>query len=94
MKKIKYMIKKYLLIVLALCNLPALLLTSCIGREDNFNGNSKGIRRLDEDGYLYYLDYTRDYYGLEAVEALREFGYIDSGCSTFFTHNIDGDPIT
>ena len=88
------MIKKYLLIALSLFMLPALLLTSCKGREDNLIGNSKGIRRLDEDGYLYYLDYTRDYYGSETVEALRKFGYIDSGCSTFFTHNIDGDPIT
>ena len=94
MKKIKCMIKKYLLIALSLFVLPALLLTSCIGREDNLVGNSKSLRRLDEDGYLYYLDYTKDYYGSEAVAALREFGYIDSGCSTFFTHNIDGDPIT
>ena len=94
MKKIKCMIKKYLLIAWSLFMLPALLLTSCIGREDNLVGNSKGIRRLDEDGYLYYLDYDRDYYGSEAMAALREFGYIDSGCSTFFTHNIDGDPIT
>ena len=94
MEKIKCVIKKYLLIALSLFMLPALLLTSCISREDNLVGNSKGIRRLDEDGYLYYLDYDRDYYGLEAVAALREFGYIDSGCSTFFTHNIDGDPIT
>lgn len=94
MKRIKCMIKKYLLIALALFVLSVELLTSCIGREDNFNGNSKGIRRLDEDGYLYYLDYNRDYYGSKAMEALREFGYIDSGCSTFFTHNIDGDPIT
>ena len=94
MKIIKYVIKKYLLIALSLFVLSTLLLTSCIGREDNLIGNSKGIRRLDEDGYLYYLDYDRDYYGLEAMEALREFGYIDSGCSTFFTHNIDGDPVT
>ena len=94
MKNIKCMIKKYLLITLALFTLSAELLTSCIYRENNLVGNSKSLRRLDEDGYLYYLDYDRDYYGSKAMDALREFGYIDSGCSTFFTHNIDGDPIT
>ena len=58
MKIIKCVIKKYLLIALSLFMLPALLLTSCIGREDNLVGNSKSLRRLDEDGYLYYLDYA------------------------------------
>lgn len=90
----KRVIKKYLLIVLTLFMLSAELLTSCIDKDDNLIGNSKSLRRLDEDGYLYYLDYTRDYYGSETMEALREGGFIDFGCSTFFTHNIDGDPIT
>ena len=81
MKIIKCMIKKYILIALALFMLPAGLLTSCIDRKDDLAGNSKSLRRLDEDGYLYYLDYTKDYYGLEAMAALREFGYIETGCT-------------
>jgi len=40
------------------------------------------------------MDYTKDYYGPEVIEALRKVGYIDSGCSNFFTHNTEGEPIT
>lgn len=50
--------------------------------------------KLDDDGYLYYMDYTGDYYGSEVMDALRELGYVDSGCSSFFTHNTEGEPIT
>ena len=28
------------------------------------------------------------------MDAMRKVGFIDSGCSTFFTHNTDGAPIT
>ena len=28
------------------------------------------------------------------MDAMRKIGYIDPGCSVFFTHNIDGEPIT
>lgn len=42
---------------------------------------SHTITRLDEDGYLYYMDYTQDYYGAEVMDALRKAGYIDAGCS-------------
>lgn len=52
------------------------------------------VVRLDEDGYLYYMDYTKDYYGPEVIDKLRDAGFIDTGCSTFFTHNTNGDPIT
>lgn len=54
----------------------------------------RSITRLDDDGYLYYMDYTKDYYGPEVIDALRKVGYIDSGCSNFFTHNAEGEPIT
>ena len=49
---------------------------------------------LDEDGYLYYMDYTKDYYGPDVIDKLREGGFIDTGCSTFFTYNTNGEPIT
>ena len=52
------------------------------------------VIRLDEDGYLYYMDYTKDYYGSDVIDALKKDGFIDKGCSTFFTHNPDGEPIT
>lgn len=52
------------------------------------------VKRLDDDGYLYYMDYTKDYYGPEVIDAMRKIGYIDPGCSVFFTHNLSGEPIT
>ena len=52
------------------------------------------VVRLDEDGYLYYMDYTKDYYGPDVIEKLREAGFIDTGCSSFFTYNTNGEPIT
>lgn len=52
------------------------------------------ILRLDDDGYLYYMDYEKDYYSREVMDAMRKIGYIDPGCSVFFTHNTEGEPIT
>lgn len=52
------------------------------------------IRRIDGDGYLYYMDYTGDYYSSEVMDQMRKRGYIDPGCSSFFTHNLDGEPIS
>ncbi|MBQ6481137.1 MAG: linear amide C-N hydrolase [Anaerolineaceae bacterium] len=52
------------------------------------------VVRLDEDGYLYYMDYTKDYYGTDVIDKLREGGFIDTGCSSFFTYNTNGEPIT
>lgn len=56
---------------------------------------SKGeLTRLDEDGYLYYLDYAKDYYSNEVLKALDEAGKTKPACSAFFTHSLDGDPLT
>ena len=52
------------------------------------------ITRLDDEGYLYYMDYTQDYYGPDVIDALRKGGFIDAGCSSFFTHDPEGNPIT
>ena len=52
------------------------------------------LSRLDADGYLYYMDYTGDYYSPSVFDALRRVGYVDPGCSSFFTHNPDGEPIS
>lgn len=52
------------------------------------------LSRLDDDGYLYYMDYTGDYYSPSVFDTLRRVGYVDPGCSSFFTHNPDGEPIS
>ncbi len=44
-------------------------------------GNRGGLTRLDDEGYLYYMDYKKDYYSPEVMELMREIGYIDPGCS-------------
>lgn len=44
---------------------------------------SHAIACLDDDGYLYYMDYALDYYGPEVMDALRKGGFIDAGCSSF-----------
>ena len=47
----------------------------------------ESIKRVDEKGYLYHMDANYDYYHLpEAFQA-----YLDSGCSTFVTKNLEGD---
>ena len=56
-------------------------------------GNHAAVTRLDDAGYLYYMEYTKDYYGPEVMDAMRKIGFIDSGCSVFFTHNAEGEPI-
>ena len=50
--------------------------------------------RLDEDGYLYYLDYAKDYYSDEILQVLDDLGKTKPACSAFFTHTLEGDPIT
>ena len=56
---------------------------------------SKGeLARLDKDGYLYYLDYAKDYYSDEVVKELEDAGKTKPACSAFFTHTLDGDPLT
>ena len=40
------------------------------------------------------MDYSMDYYGPEVMNALKEGGFIDAGCSSFFTHDPEGNPIT
>ncbi|MBR1561078.1 MAG: linear amide C-N hydrolase [Clostridia bacterium] len=52
------------------------------------------VTKLDDDGYLYFMDYTGDYYGPHVIESMREAGIIDPGCSTFITHNPEGEPLS
>ena len=58
------------------------------------SATTKEMRRIDSDGYLYFMDYTGDYYSTTVMDSLRRAGYSEPGCSTFFTHNLDDEPIT
>ena len=53
------------MIVLTAIALIACLLSGC--------GSST---RLDDEGYLYYMDYTKDYYGKDVMDAMRKVGFI------------------
>lgn len=72
-----------LLLVLAMIPLPCFALAE---------GHS--VTKLDDDGYLYFMDYTKDYYGPHVIESMREAAIIDPGCSTFITHNPEGEPLS
>ena len=74
-----------MVIVLMLCPL-----SGCASEAEK----QDAVIRLDDDGYLYYMDYTKDYYSPEVLDAMREIGYIDPGCSVFFTHNVAGECIS
>ena len=80
-----YILKAIVVLVLLFCPL-----SGCASG----NVSPDAVARLDEEGYLYYMDYEKDYYSQEVMDAMRKIGYIDPGCSVFFTHNIDGEPIT
>ena len=76
------------------CVLLAVLLLCAAGAAYASSSAQREVVRLDHNGYLYYMDYTKDYYGPDVIEALKSVGFIDTGCSVFFTHNPDGEPIT
>ena len=82
--------KEYFLTAAIMILLVSSTLFVCAYADENHDT----VTRLDDDGYLYYMNYTKDYYSLEVMDAMRKIGYIDSGCSVFFTHNTEGDPIT
>ena len=44
-------------------------------------GTHADITRLDDDGYLYYMDYTKDYYGKDVMDAMRKVGFIEAANS-------------
>ena len=70
------------------------LIVNALSARGSDNEDHAAVTRLDDDGYLYYMDCTKDYYGPEVIDAMRKIGYIDPGCSVFFTHNLEGEPIT
>ena len=84
-RSISALISVMIALVMTIC-----LLSGCSSEP----GKQSGVVRLDDDGYLYYMDFTEDYYAPEVMKGLEKVGYIDSGCSTFFTHNTEREPIT
>lgn len=64
--------KREFMIVLSAIALIACLLSGC----GSSTGTHAGITRLDDEGYLYYMDYTKDYYGKDVMDAMRKVGFI------------------
>ena len=63
------------MIVLSAIALIACLLSGC----GSSTGAHAGIIRLDDEGYLYYMDYTKDYYGKDVMDAMRKVGSSPGG---------------
>ena len=80
--------KNYLVLPLMVILLIGLL-SGC-----TFNSAKKdNLTRLDEEGYLYYMDYTQDYYSSKVIDKMKMKGFVSPGCSVFYTHNVEGDGI-
>ena len=62
--------------------------------DDGLSACIDSVTRLDEDGYLYKVDYTADYYGEEVQKLLSSMGYMDAGCSAFITSDPEGNVLT
>ena len=59
--------KREFMIVLSAIALIACPLYGC----GSSTGAHAGITRLDDEGYLYYMDYTKDYYGKDVMDAIE-----------------------
>jgi len=78
-----------------------LALASCSKKNNNpctasyINSEMKemlhSLIRADEEGYLYHLPYTYNYYDQTVVDVLKSMGPIDTGCSAFTTYNENND---
>ena len=64
--------KKEFLTMLTAIALIVCLLSGC----GSSAGTHADITRLDDEGYLYYMDYSKDYYGKDVMDAMRKVGFI------------------
>ena len=74
-------------------SIAAILFISLVSGCTSSTGKRNGIKRLDKEGYLYYMDFTKDYYSQDVMNKMMEIGYVAPGCSVFYTHNFEGDGI-
>ena len=44
------------------------------------SATAEEMRRIDSDGYLYFMDYTGDYYSTTVMDSLKRAGYNEPGC--------------
>ena len=84
-KRLSWFIMAALMMTVLICSAPS----ACASETENH----AALTRLDDDGYLYFMDYKKDYYSPEVLDAMRKAGNIDPGCSVFLTHNPEGEPI-
>lgn len=52
------------------------------------------LRRLDDKGHLYYMDYVEDYSDPDVLARLIGRFKGHAGCSCFLTHNLTGDVLS
>ncbi len=78
--------------------ISAVITAGCSGdvQKGSPSGSEPGsaLTRLDENGYLYYMDYAGDYYSAEVLDRMKKQGILESGCSGFMTYNTEGEPIS
>ena len=71
----------------------SIILAGCQTTYPRSDAADQEFVRLDTEGYLYYMDYTEDYYGEKVGNELKKITEFDTGCSTFFTYNFEGQPL-
>ena len=71
----------------------SIILAGCQTTNPKSDTADQEFVRLDTEGYLYYMDYTEDYYGEKVGNELKKITEFDTGCSTFFTYNFEGQPL-
>ena len=49
------------------------------------------LHRIDDKGFLYSINITGDYYNENIIKLLENINYIEFGCSTFKTHNLNDE---
>lgn len=61
---------------------------------DEMNASLETLERIDDDGYMYEMDFDYDYYNNPVLlEIMKEYGIYDAGCSAFVTWNETGDSV-
>lgn len=60
--------------------------------DDEMIKTLESVKRVDDNGVLYEMNYSADYYATSITDILNEINTsIDAGCSAFSTYNTDHD---